>query len=171
VTPTHRPSCISNCTARAAQHAPAALDQAAFERAQQHVAAAAFPIQARPGTARRRNHPLLMRCVAGLDEADAFLLQPAHAARRIRGNRFGQVAAGKPFGHRLDDVHQLRAVGHDVLHADMQRSAGETRIAQVFLGRALLQDGGAKPGLRGAVRGGQAGDAAADHDDVPPGIP
>ncbi len=147
------------------QHA-AAFEQIGFQCAQQHVAAAAFPVQTRPAAARRRQHPFVIFGGTGTHEFDALALQPADDLCATIGHQPGEVILHKTIGGVEDQLVQKIRIERDLAQAQMKRAAGVARIAQVFFGAALFQYGGFKAQLRGTVGGDQAGDAAADDHQI-----
>ena len=130
------------------------------------IGAAPFPVEPRRERAPRRENPLLVGNVADTHEFDAFVAQPVHRPRRVIGERFCQFGLCLTARRRLDYFYKLGRRLPDVVKRDMQDAAGKSRIAWILLIRTALQHGDVQSRLRGAARRGEAGDSAADDNQI-----
>ena len=151
---------------RTADKPAAAIFQIGFELAQQVIRAVAFPVQALLEASRRRKHDAFAG--GGVDENifAAFGDQPVDGAARVVGEGFRQCRVGFALGALVDDFKQFFSGQAHVLKQDVGDAGGVTRIVQVALAGFLFEHRGAQAQLRAAVGRNQAGETAADGNDV-----
>ena len=115
---------------------------------------------------RRRHAPLVTFLEVEAHEARAVALQPAQQATPIAGDRIRHVRIDIAAGDTVDDVDQLLGRTMRVVKTDVHDSAGVARIARIALAVTLFDQNNAKSEFLRMDRGTQAGQSAADHDDV-----
>ena len=150
----------------AAHQRATALDELRFERTQQYVAAAPFPIQTGAAASRRCQHPLVVLGRAGAHEFDAFALQPLNQFGAAVRHQAREIVLHKSIGGFKNQLVQQFGIQRDFAQAQVKRAAGVARVTQILFSTALFEDNRFSPQLRCAIGGYQPGNAATNDNQV-----